>query len=238
MHSPIISTTHCRGSGKRTRAALACNAQIHSGDELRPSALPQPEFTPAPPLVAGALLRGEQHSFRGFLHEPAAMNYCALLLGSDGTAAAKMLRELGIATEFYYFGCWRGKPGSENPHSSGKLTAPAAKTKKLLKKYARRAYRGDAERRGVIYWERVAWLVWDCYAMLMSLRHRAETIKQQENKRIASLPAKQAARTEYMRTYRARKREQQGAKAAHFTTNEAKEAWRQQRTQTRKGETP
>lgn len=236
MHSPIISTIRCRGSGQSTRAPLACNTQIHSGDELRPPAKAQPEFTPAPPVVAGPLLSGEQHSFLEFLHKPAAMDYCALLLGSDGTAAAKMVRELRNATEFHYFGYWRGKPGSKNPHSSGKLTAPAAKTKRLLKQYARRAYRGDEERRGVIYWERIAWLVWDCYAKLMVQRHRAETIAQQENKRIARLPAMQAARTEYMRAYRARKREQQRAKAAHFTTNEAKEAWRQQRRQTRKGE--
>ena len=79
--------------------------------------------------------------------------------------------------------------------------------------------------------------MWNCYAMLMTLRHRAETIKQQELKRLASLPAKRAARTKYMHAYRTKRREQQGAKWARDTTNEAKEAWRQQRTQTRKGET-
>lgn len=235
MHSPITSITRCRGS-RKSHAPLACNTQIYSGDELRPPAKPQPEFTPAAPVVARSLLSGEQVSFLEFLHHPTAVDYCTLLLGSDGTAAAKMVRELRNATEFHYFGYRRGKPGGKNQNSFGKLTAPAAATKSLLKKYARRAYRGDTERRGVIYWERVAWLVWNCYAMLMALRHRAETIVQQENKRIARLPVKRAARAEYMRTCRARKREQQGAKAAHFTTNEAKEAWRQQRRQTRKGE--
>ena len=198
--------------------------------------MPQPEFTPAPPVVAGTLLRGEQLRFLEFLHEPATQNYCAILLGTDGTAAAKMLRELRNATEFHYFGYERGKPRSKNPHSFGKLTAPTAATKQLLKKYARRAYRGDTEQRGVNYWERVAWLVWNSYAMLMALRLRAEITEQQEQRRLASLPAKRAARSKYMRAYRARKRGEQRAKAANYTTDEAKEAWRKQRSQNRKGE--
>jgi hypothetical protein len=128
------------------------------------------------------------------------------------------------------------KPRCKNPHSFGKLTAPTAATKQLLKKYARRGYRGDTERRGVDYWERVAWLVWNSYAMLMALRLRAETTEQQEQRRLANLPAKRAARAKYMRAYRVRKRDKQRAKAAHYTRNEAKEAWRQQRSQNRKGE--
>lgn len=235
MHSPIINTTQCRGSSESTRAALACNTHIHSGDELRPPAKPQPEFTPAPPVVAAALLSGEQLSFLEFLHEPATQNYCTILLGTDGTAAAKMLRELRNATEFYYFGYERGKPRSKNPHSFGMLTAPTATTRKLLKKYARRAYRGDTERRGVIYWERTAWLLWNCYASLMALRRRVEIIEHQDQRRRTSLPAKRVARSKYMRVYRARKRDKQRAKAALYTTNEAKEAWRKRR-QNRKGE--
>jgi hypothetical protein len=237
MYSPIASTTQDRGSSAGTHAALTCNTQIHSRDELRPPAKPQPEFTPAPPVVAGTLLSGEQLSFLEFLHDSATADYCALLLGSNGTAAAKMLQELRNATEFHYFGYWHSSRRDKNPApGSGKLTASAAATKKLLKKYARRAYRGDTERRGVNYWERVAWLVWNSYAMLMALRRRAETIKQQEQRRLASLPAKRAARNKYMRVYRAKKRDKQRAKAAHYTTNEAKEAWRQQRSQNRKGE--
>jgi hypothetical protein len=198
--------------------------------------LPQAKFAPAPPVVAGPLLRGEQLNFLEFLHNPATADYCALLLGSNGTAAAKMLRELRNATKFHYFGYERGKPRSKNPHSFGKLTVSTAATKKLLNKYARRAYRGDTERRGVDYWERVAWLVWNSYAMLMALRLRAETTEQQEQRRLANLPAKRAARAKYMRAYRVRKRDKQRAKAAHYTRNEAQEAWRQQRTQNRKGE--
>jgi len=237
MHSPIASAAQYRGSSASTHAALTCNTQIHGRDELPPPAKPQPQFTPAPSVVAGTLLSGEQLSFLEFLHDSAAADYCALLLGSNGTAAAKMLRELRHATEFHYFGYWRGKPESKKPaHGSGKLTAPAAATKKLLKKFARRAYRGDTERRGVNYWERVAWLVWNSYAMLMALRLRAETTEQQEQRRLASLPAKRAARKKYMRVYRAKKRDKQRAKAAHYTTNEAKEVWRQQRSQNRKGE--
>jgi hypothetical protein len=217
-------------------ALPACNVQIEDSNELRRLVLPQPELAPAPPIVAGTLLSGDEISFFEFLNNGAAADYCTLLLGSNGTAAAKMIEELRKATEFHYFGYWRSKPRSKNAvPSAGKLTANVA-TKQFLKKYARRAYRGDTERRGVIYWERVAWLVWDCYAALMTQRRRAERIKQQENKRIARLPAKRAERTEYMRTYRAKQRAIKGAQAAHFTTNEAKERWRPQRKQTRKGD--
>ena len=53
-----------------------------------------------------------------------------MLFGGEGTAAAKMLRELRNATESHYFGYWRTKPRSKKQaHSSGKLTAPAAATK-------------------------------------------------------------------------------------------------------------
>ena len=130
MRLPTIRPTQCRGSRERIRPPLACNTQIQRGDELPPPALPQPELTQAPPVVAGALLRGEQVSFLDFLRAPATENYCAMLVGSEGTAAAKMLRELRNATEFHYFGYWRAKPGSKkHEHSSGKLTAPAAATK-------------------------------------------------------------------------------------------------------------
>ena len=230
MHSPITSTTQFRDSGARTHAANACSTQIHGSNELR-RALPQPECTLAPPVVAGAVLRGEQLSFLEFLHDSAAADYCALVLGDEGTAAAKMLRELRNATEFHYFGYWRAKPrGSKHEPGSGKLTASPSATKTLLKKYARRAYRGDTERRGVIFWQRTAWLVWNCYATLMAMRQRAETIKQQDIKRVACLPAKRAVRAERMRDFRARKRDEQGFKAAHYTTDEAKEAWRKQRS--------
>jgi hypothetical protein len=39
-----------------------------------------------------------------------------------------------------------------------------------------------------------------------------------------------------MRLYRAERHDKQRAKAARYTTKEAKEAWRKQRVQTRKGE--
>jgi len=40
-----------------------------------------------------------------------------------------------------------------------------------------------------------------------------------------------------MRAFRTRKREEQNIKEANYITDEAKEAWRKQRTQNRKGET-
>jgi len=235
MHTTPV-TIQCREGEKQTHPLRACNTQIDRNNALRPPAPPQPQLAPLPPLVAGTLLSGEEISFLKFLKDPAAADYCALLLGRDGTAAAKMLQELRSATEFHYFGYWHSSARNKNPApGSGKLIASAAAKKALLKKYARRAYRGDTERRGVEYWTRVAWLVWNCYATLMALRQRTETIEQQELKRLNSLPAKRAARGKYMRAYRAKKREEQRGKAAHYTTDEAKEAWRQQRAQTKKG---
>src|SRR3954468_8258027 len=70
----------------------------------------------------------------------------------------------------------------------GKLTETKATTKKLLKSFARLAYRGDPDRPGVVFWEPVAWLLWESYAALMALRARAEKIKQQEIEISRTLP--------------------------------------------------
>ncbi len=224
-----ISTDHCDDTGVIDRA-LARNTQYSASNALPPASPPYAEFRLKPPIIAAPLLSGGEIGFLEFLAEPAFAAYCVLLLGCEATSAATMLREFRQATEFHYFGFQRIKHGHKKSPTFGMLTAPNAKTKVLIKKYARRAYRGDPERRGVTYWERVAWLVWNCYATLMALRCRAKTIRQQELKRMASLPEKRAGRAAYMRKYRTKRR----AKGAGHTKPEAKEAWRQRRSQTEK----
>jgi hypothetical protein len=97
----LISTTQCCGSRGSTRAPLACNPQIQSGDELPPAALPQGKFTHVPPVVAGALLSGEQLSFLEFLHDPAAADCCAPARGPRGDSgyqnAARIAQLHGIS---------------------------------------------------------------------------------------------------------------------------------------------
>jgi hypothetical protein len=132
--------------------------------------------TPEAPIVAGPLLRGNPVSFVKFLRDEQCDVYCRFLFGEHNTSAGTMLAELRKALDFPAF--YHGRPG--------KLSRQA-RTKKLLKKFARRAYRGDPDRRGVAFWERVAWLIWNASAALTALRARAEKIKQLEIQRIASL---------------------------------------------------
>jgi hypothetical protein len=157
-------------------------------------------------------------SFFSFLRDNTCKEFCDVLFGGTDTSAGQMLREFREATKFhgYYHGC------------PGKLSNNA-RTKKRLKQFARRAYRGDPDRRGVVYWERIAWLLWNSYSDLMALRSRAERIKQQEIKRIASIPAKQTARASYMRGYRARRDAKRHAESARYVAPEAKQRWRDER---------
>jgi hypothetical protein len=174
--------------------------------------------------MAGELITGCKITFMEFLEDDACRSYCASLFGEGGTAGGTMLGEFRKAVETHYFGHRHGKPG--NP---GKLTADKAATRTLLKKFARRAYRGDPDRRGVAFWERTAWLLWRAYSSLMALRHAAEKIKQQEIKRIESLPRKRAERAAYMRRRRA-KQNTKGAKAAKYVKEAVRQKWRAQRS--------
>src|SRR6266540_1298507 len=146
---------------------VARNTQKYIRKQLRTPAAPEP------PVVADNLLTGGRIGFLQFLADSASERFCRVLFGDAGTSAGTMLEELRKATEFHYYGL--------NP---GKLTESKAATKRLLKKYARLAYRGDPDKRGVAFWERVAWLVWTSYDALMKLRTRAEKIKQREIERI------------------------------------------------------
>jgi hypothetical protein len=180
---------------------------------------------PLPPVVAGELLTESQVTFLEFLADEACQKYCTALFGEARTAGSAMLGEFRKAGESHYFGHQRGRPGRKQPGNPGKLTEDKAATKKLLKKFARRAYRGDPYRRGVVFWERTAWLLWEAYSSLMTLRHRAEKIKQQEIRRIESFAGKRANRAAYMRRYRAKR----NAKGAKYFKEEAKQRWREQR---------
>ena len=188
------------------------NTQNSVQDELRAPT------SPAPPIVAGPLLAGAPISFVEFLKEENSETFCNLLFGELGTSAGTMLAEFRKAVGFprYYY----SRPG--------KLIDNAA-TKRLLKKFARRAYRGDPDWRGAVYWERVAWLLWNAYAALMALRARAQKIRQLEIKRIASLPAKRHARAAYMRSYRAKRDNQRRASQLRYFKPEAKQRWKKQR---------
>lgn len=174
--------------------------------------------SPSPPVVAGQLLSGDPIGFVEFLNDDGCESLCNILFGELGTSAGTMLAEFRKAADFpaYYFG------------SPGKLTENA-ETKRLLKKFARRAYRGDPDRRGVVFWERVAWLLWNTYGALMALRGRAEKIRQLEIKRLASQAAKRRARAAYMRRYRAKRDRKQRARAARYVKPEAKLRWAKQR---------
>jgi hypothetical protein len=155
---------------------------------------------------------GNAISFVEFLGDPACREYCKTLFGGADTSAGVMLHEFRKAKNYHYYGI---RPA--------KLTASKATSKKLLKKFARLAYRGDPDRRGVAYWERVAWLLSQTYDDLMALRGRAEKIKQQEIARIGGLVKKRAKRAAYMRRYRATSR----ANSARHANDETKGRSRQ-----------
>ena len=192
LHQEAVNQNRLSPSNTQNRREIA----------LQPAALRLAEIKLGPPIVAGELLSGGKISFLEFLADEICRNYCETLFGTCRSAAASMLDEFRKATEFHYYGHRRPKPGCKKPNNPGKLTETKATTKKLLKSFARLAYRGDPDRRGVVFWERVAWLLWEAYAALMALRARAEKIKRQENERIARLAAKRAKRASYMRRYR------------------------------------
>ena len=169
----------------RLRAKVR-NSQNFSGKALRAPAAPEA------PVIATKLLNGDATGFVDFLADSNCQAFCALLFGGNDTSAGTMLSEFRKAVDYPAY--YHGRPG--------KLTSNAS-TKALLKKFARRAYRGDPDRRGVVFWERIAWLVWNAYETLMELRKRSEKIKRQEIERIAALPKRRTSRAAYMRRYRA-----------------------------------
>jgi len=212
-------TSDFRANAKRARKKTRNTQKSRINKSRTPPA-------PLPPVMAGELITGSQITFMEFLEDGACQQYCASLFGDAGTAGGTMLAEFRKASEFHYYGHQYGRPGRKKPCNPGKLTADKAATKTLIKSFARLAYRGDPDRRCVVFWERTAWLLWDAYTSLMALRHRAEKIKQQEIKRIESLPGKRAKRAASMCLYRRK----QKAKAAKYMKEDAIQNWREQRS--------
>jgi hypothetical protein len=118
-----------------------------------------------------------------------------VILFGEHCAAATMLAEFRKAKDFHYFGV-----------RAGKLNYSKSSTKALLKRFARTAYRGDAEKRGLAFWERTAWLLWDAYLGVENLKLRAAKISLQENMRLLKIAEKRKNRASYMKKYRSQKR--------------------------------
>jgi hypothetical protein len=202
--SPIHPDARARG---KTR-----NTQISTGTTLRQIAQSRS------PKIAGELLSGGPVSFVVFITQPEYEPFIRLVCGEHGTAAAKMLAEFRKAKKLprYFY----GNLGNLEDHSP---------RRRELKRFARRAYRGDSESRGVTFWERVAWLLWNAYDSLMALRSRAEKIQLQESARIGQLAKKRAARAAYMRDYRKRRATNRDAKKTVHFKADAIQRWRRQR---------
>ncbi len=220
---PIVVPGSMTGESPGTTPAAARNIQ---NARINKSRTPP---APLPPIMAGELITGSQITFVEFLEDDACQNYCVSLFGESGTAGSTMLAEFRKATGFHYYGHRHSKPGRKKPDNPGKLSEDKAATKELVKEFAHRAYRGDPDRRGVVFWERTAWLLWNAYSSLMALRHRAEKIKQLEIKRIEGLSRKRAERAAYMRRRRA-KQHAKGAKEAKYVKEDARQKWREQRS--------
>jgi hypothetical protein len=189
----------------------ACGAQatipekVRNGDGL---SVTVPRFAAAPkaPLIGSALLADAPVTFLEFLSDDDCVGYCRALFGDESTAGGIMLAEFRNGTAFHYYGHRRSKPGRQKPDNPGKLNASNTTSKKALKAFVRRAYRGDPDRRGVAFWQRVAGHIFDAYAGLNALRRQAEKIKRQEMARIARLPAKRSKGAARARRHRDKER--------------------------------
>ncbi len=168
--------------------------------------VPRSPAAPNPPIIGGRLFRGASISFLEFLADRDCKRYCQVLFGSESTSAGMMLTEFRKGTGFHYYGHRRHKPGRRKPKNPGKLNASNTTSKKALKVFVRRAYRGDPDRRGVGFWERVAGHIWDAYDDLKALRRQAEKIRRQEIDRITRLPAKRNKVAARVRRHRAKLR--------------------------------
>jgi hypothetical protein len=108
-----------------------------------------------------------------------------------------------------------------------------SKTRNELRRFARRAYRGDPERRGVAFWGRVAWLLWNMCASLNALIGRSAKAAKQESELLERKAAKRPARAAYMRNYRAKQTNRKSTTPPNFYKPEAIAEWRRQREKRR-----
>jgi hypothetical protein len=162
-------------------------------------------FFPKPPVVSAGLLDGDAVTFFDFLCDEKYEPDLDMLFGPD-SAATTMIREFRKAKEFHYFGHRSAKPGRRPPKNPGLFDEVNAASKRALKEFARRAYRGDPQRRGVKFWQRIASLLWNAYELLMRLRKQSRKIEQQELHRISQLGTKRAKSAERVRRFRERKK--------------------------------
>jgi hypothetical protein len=158
-------------------------------------------IAPHAPVVAGGLAAGPQLTFLEFLRDEECQRYCRGMFGESGSSAATMLTEFRLGTEFHYFGPCSARPG----RNAGKLDKLNSATKEMLKAFARGAYRGDREKRGVPYWQRIATQIWHAYAHLMAMREQTARISAQDRRRSALMPQKRAAAAARARRSRAKR---------------------------------
>jgi hypothetical protein len=192
---PTSSVT--RTNSQIQRDAIASNALADAN-----TVVPRTPIAPNAPVVAAGLAAGPQLTFLEFLRDEECRRYCRGMFGDSGSSAATMLTEFRLGTEFHYFGSCSARPG----RSAGKLDKPNSATKKMLKAFAGRAYRGDREERGVPYWQRIATQIWHAFAYLMAMREQTARISSQDRRRSALMPQKRAAAAARARRSRAKRR--------------------------------
>lgn len=174
---------------------------------------------PAPPIIATKLLAGDRLSFLDFLEDEQCGLYLKLLFGERGTASATMLRDFYHARRGLYFGYRRAKSNRRPPPKNpGVLDKENTRTKAALMEFARRAYRGDPERRGQVFWKRVAWLLWNAYEALMASRARCKDIEQREIKRISRLGMKRKKGAARVQKHRAKMKAERIKQAERAST--------------------
>jgi hypothetical protein len=199
-----------RGRGKER------NSLNSDTNELRTRAVP------VRTKIAGDILSGEPISFVEFVTSAKYEPYRRLLCGEAKTAAAKMVAEFAKAKTIPRF--FHGNPGTLPDNS---------KTRNEIRKFARRAYRGDSEGRGAAFWGRVAWLLWNVFASLNALIGRSAKVAKQESELLERKASKRPARAAYMRRYRAKHSNKKRAPKNSFYKPEAIAQWRRQREKRR-----
>jgi hypothetical protein len=147
-------------------------------------------------------MKAPQLTFLDFLFDDDCMNYCKFMFGEEMSSAETMLAEFRRSVDSYYFGTVRARPGRH----AWKLDKPKSATKQMLQHFARQAYRGDREKRGVRYWAQVATWIWNAYAHVMAMREQGAKITRLDIEHRASLAKKRSANAARVERCRAKKR--------------------------------
>ncbi len=150
-----------------------------------PNALRTEQPRLGPPIVVGELLNDPRYlSFPDFLQLPETR----ALFGLNNDAAA-MLGDLVKRREFLL------ARASKHPKHR-------ARWRRMLGDYVRRAYLGDA--RGLLYWRRVAKVLWIAYENLLRLKLWAARIRTKEEARLERWEARAEKERERQRARRAK----------------------------------